>query len=1175
MTEESDIKDISTYVPDKVSTAVLKDDWRIVMAWWSQITAGREFTYSREQVIDLAALIYEELKKRGIEFHPTEMKASSKKLFEIVSKGKIEDELTETITDEDITTALRELPGLVLKSPHGRLLASGEKTLVAQSIPFDIKNKEFYIVQEDEVLGIVAFDKMREVTIEDFRKLEEGHKISEAERTEWWPEADKLYIYQISALNKFKEPIKVVRPKDAQTFVKKIKFAKDEKLAEIIRSGERMGPIIKLEDILKTFESFYINKPFITLVGGLANHPEEGTTGDIDLLIRAKKPSGCEQLPLVFRLYRMFPKDMWDRIQLLWNNEEFDGPFTNYVNLYDQKIEKRDDSKKLILMSEGKPIESLGDYPEFSSDYEIQSEDIKDAVKSKNEKATKEAKTSRESGIVPFRYFEMLKGIAGFRKQEVYAIKSVLELVSEKDYPVEVDEKFDGMRIQIHKKGDQVKILTINGEDITSKLPTIVSEAKKQKDSVRDAELTGWEDGYRKGKQIGRSDVAGYIHSKTGLPHDNFYANTFDVLWFEGKDIHNQPLSERRAALNSISPSEHIPLVEMKLARNPKALEKAIEWAATFPGSEGAMIKVWSSKYPLTSLSSKWIKFKKEADLEAEVLDIHQVANSKSFNYLMILRSRSGEAIPVGRTYNTPIAAKKGDILRVAFGNLNMYEDPTTKKVWFNWVFPRVIEKREDKEVPDNDITAKKAHEDTHGEFGQKPYPTRYKELLKVDTMNDWLQDMPDTDFWELLELSDAELLELNSMTPGVLFERATQNSVFDADPFLTPADEDKNWKFVLQNHFRGKSLHADLRLERPTFLVGWTINNQIAGKPSKDVSTLEEARAFAKNPSNIKNFHQGEEGAQQVVLEKKSPQPKQWLTAEGAYAPGEVGATKEHEGVFNITAEGEVEFGAQKPYFHEYFFTSKKGPYKDAFQGRLVTRLLKNVWGQEKGGRSNFVWMGWFTKDKEPYILSSRAVKLGAMPPEGLSWIPKSIRKQIPKEFQYWKMKGKKAKDARDALVKAMKKEIKISFDTIIDSAKLKPKGKFTLSHIGWRGQIVRRMGWSRQEWHLFLEDEDKVFDIIMDQDPKENNKVPAIIGARKSIELLKMKGSVPPKSALNPDKKTPAFITILESGNFKVISETPNEIILDLKGAGLRGKYTLRREGKGASLWSFSKED
>jgi len=39
-------------------------------------------------------------------------------------------------------------------------------------------------------------------------------------------------------------------------------------------------------------------------------------------------------------------------------------------------------------------------------------------------------------------------------------------------------------------------------------------------------------------------------------------------------------------------------------------------------------------------------------------------------------------------------------------------------------------------------------------------------------------------------------------------------------------------------------------------------------------------------------------------------------------------------------------------------------------------------------------------------------------MPPDGKSALPEFIRNQIPKEYQYWRFKGKKARDLRDKLV-------------------------------------------------------------------------------------------------------------------------------------------------------------
>ena len=59
-----------------------------------------------------------------------------------------------------------------------------------------------------------------------------------------------------------------------------------------------------------------------------------------------------------------------------------------------------------------------------------------------------------------------------------------------------VQEKYDGMRIQIHKIDDKVKIYSFNGKDITDKCPKQVELMKQKKfgECILDAELMLFED---------------------------------------------------------------------------------------------------------------------------------------------------------------------------------------------------------------------------------------------------------------------------------------------------------------------------------------------------------------------------------------------------------------------------------------------------------------------------------------------------------------------------------------------------------------------------------------------------------------------------------------------------------------------------------------------------------
>ena len=102
------IKNVEEYDPSKVDNKVLSDDWRIVMAWYSTYkeTNGEGIRYSKEDIINIAKLIYNEITKRvkenkmKHEWMPEEMTSSSKELFKIV-QGEV--------TNVEKTSDLKEL----------------------------------------------------------------------------------------------------------------------------------------------------------------------------------------------------------------------------------------------------------------------------------------------------------------------------------------------------------------------------------------------------------------------------------------------------------------------------------------------------------------------------------------------------------------------------------------------------------------------------------------------------------------------------------------------------------------------------------------------------------------------------------------------------------------------------------------------------------------------------------------------------------------------------------------------------------------------------------------------------------------------------------------------------------------------------------------------------------
>ena len=251
---------------------------------------------------------------------------------------------------------------------------------------------------------------------------------------------------------------------------------------------------------------------------------------------------------------------------------------------------------------------------------------------------------------------------------------------------------------------------------------------------------------------------------------------------------------------------------------------------------------------------------------------------------------------------------------------------------------------------------------------------------------------------------------------------------------YLQNPPEDKKYKFVLQVHSRGRSVHLDFRyeLEPKKVLLGWTID-AIKSLP-RTPKDLTEAKKLteAKMPIFIKKCH---DPKTKWVVQTKAKEPYEWLFIDDeTFAPGRIGATKKEIGFMWILDNGTLEYGAQKAASNELFcHGTKKWEDKTIWDGRLLIRALPNVWNKEslasgeisKTGKGYLVHMAFFAGSSKPYAIDTRALKKNWYPPAEISAIPKAVRKQIPSNFQYWKIKEQEnAYKVRDELIVSIKEE-------------------------------------------------------------------------------------------------------------------------------------------------------
>jgi len=298
-------------------------------------------------------------------------------------------------------------------------------------------------------------------------------------------------------------------------------------------------------------------------------------------------------------------------------------------------------------------------------------------------------------------------------------------------------------------------------------------------------------------------------------------------------------------------------------------------------------------------------------------------------------------------------------------------------------------------------------------------------------------------------------------------------------DPYMRLPSEDNTHRYVVQEHFRGKSMHADFRIESVgnQDLIGWTLNTLIAGGIKEPIETVAQSKALKTEDYSKINWETGEfkkrrkAGADalvdvEIVSERKAVEPHAWLTVEGVVKPGSVGATKEYPGVFSIVDKGVCEYGGQKPWFHEYF--PKSDMQRGGFRYRIFFRQLRvaDIKGKEEKAlspellkeyiahdpdieredwdegyweflkdkgeivlpaaetkfRQEAAWLLIKPIDQTPYVLSDRAVEDGWIPEKGFSCLPKAIRAKVPEDFRYWQMEREsERREIRDALVEAI----------------------------------------------------------------------------------------------------------------------------------------------------------
>ncbi|MEV7142762.1 ATP-dependent DNA ligase [Streptomyces tauricus] len=189
-----------------------------------------------------------------------------------------------------------------------------------------------------------------------------------------------------------------------------------------------------------------------------------------------------------------------------------------------------------------------------------------------------------------------------------------------------VEEKLDGIRVQVHRDGDEVRVHTRTLDDITDRLPEITRAARELKGErfILDGEVIALDGN---GRPRPFQETAGRVGSRVdvataaeAVPVSPVF---FDALSVDGQDLLDLPFADRHAELARLVPE---PMrVRRLLVPDPtdEAARAAAEEFSTDTlarGHEGVVLKSLDAPYSAGRRGASWLKVKPVHTLDLVVL---------------------------------------------------------------------------------------------------------------------------------------------------------------------------------------------------------------------------------------------------------------------------------------------------------------------------------------------------------------------------------------------------------------------------------------------------------------------------------------------------------------------------------------------------------------------------
>ena len=224
-----------------------------------------------------------------------------------------------------------------------------------------------------------------------------------------------------------------------------------------------------------------------------------------------------------------------------------------------------------------------------------------------------------------------------------------------------VEDKFDGIRAQLHRNADRTEIFSRDLKRIIDQFPDLAAQARRfDVDLILDGEIVAFEQGrkltfFDLQKRLGRkTDGADLFAGASADVPVAFIA--FDLLWLNGRSLLKTALRERRELLHGLKLPPQFQIADVYPAHSAAEIERIFK-QARMRSNEGLMVKDPESFYSPGRRGMFWFKLKKElATLDVVVVAAelgHGKRNKVLSDYTFAVRDEtSGDLLPIGKAYS-------------------------------------------------------------------------------------------------------------------------------------------------------------------------------------------------------------------------------------------------------------------------------------------------------------------------------------------------------------------------------------------------------------------------------------------------------------------------------------------------------------------------------------------